>query len=395
MVKTHKIKLYPTKAQERLFVKSCGVARFAFNWGLDAWQKKREAGEATSGYSLIKELTAIKREQYPWMLEVSKTCPQYAILNLQSAFTSFFRKNSKFPRFKKRGKKDSFLAVESKETFKQKDYRIHIPRVGKVKCAENLRLKGKVNHVIVKRTADIWFACINVEIDSPPIVCENQTTIGVDMGIKTMLVLSDGTEIKNHHSLKSNLKGLKRLQQRLSRKVKGSANRKKAQIKVARKHYKISCLRSNAIHQATAGIVNKAGKIVMEDLNAKGMLLNRALSRAVSDVAFREIRRQLEYKCKNAGVELVMADRFFPSSKTCSGCGHKKSDLNLSERTYSCSECGLVIDRDLNAAINLANYSPTSKSEGSKACGARSSLALPESLALKQELKLNCKQIKT
>jgi putative transposase len=312
----------------------------------------------------------------PFFMEVSKTAPQYAIHNLERAYKRFFKHLAKPPKYKKKGIKDSFVAVENNIQFRQENFKIHIPRIGKVKCAENLRFGGKVNYVTVKRIADVWFACVNINTipDEIPKVNENQVSVGVDLGIKSMIILSDGKTFKNPKALKSNLKRLKRQQRGLSRKVKGSNNRQKQQTVVARTHYKISCIRKNAIHEATRYIVNNYDKITIEDLNIGGMRKNHKLSQALMDVSFSEVQRQLAYKAMWAGKELVVANRFFPSSKLCSGCGHKKETLKLSERTYTCENCGLIIDRDLNAAINLANYSPTQKDCGCEAFGESSSI---------------------
>lgn len=367
--KAHSIQITPTKAQKVLLHKSFGCARHSYNWALQVWQKQYKRGKKPSAISLIKLQNSIKRKAIPFYLEVSKTAPQYAIWDLESAFKKFWKEGSGYPKFKKKGIKDSFVAVENKEQFRQKSKKIWIPRIGWVKCAENLRFEGKVNNVVVKRIADKYFAVVNIISNETPIVCENQTTVGVDLGIKTLLVCSDGKTFDNPKALKNNLKALKRLQRGLSRKKKGSNNRKKQQMKVARKYYRISCIRKNAIHEATSYLVKNYGKIVIEDLNVKGMARNRKLSQALSDVSFGEISRQLAYKCQWNGIELVKTDRFFASSKTCSNCGNKKETLKLSERVYKCDNCGLEIDRDLNAAKNLANYSPTSKYEGSKACG--------------------------
>lgn len=394
MNKSHKIKLYPTKAQEISLRKSCGVARFAYNWALNKWSEDYKNGIKWTAYGLIKYLNSIKRIEFVWMQETSKTCSQYAIHNVHSAFKNMWKGNAKYPKFKKKGIKDSFVAVENKEQFNQKDFKIHIPRIGKIKCSENLRFEGKVNNVTVKRIADMWFAVINIEVpDSTPALKQNtgdnQAIVGVDLGIKSMMVLSDGTVFENPKALRKNLKSLKRLQRGLSRKVKGSNNRKKQQMKLARKHYRISCLRSNAIHQATTFVVKKYSKIVIEDLNTADMIKNRKLSQSLSDVSFGEIARQLAYKAKWNGVELVKADRYFASSKLCSNCGHKKTELKLSERIYKCESCGIEIDRDLNAAKNLASYGSTEKFSECKACGEGSSVeAIQHSPSMKQELNL-------
>lgn len=397
--KAHQIKLYPTPIQEILLKKSCGVARYSYNWALSKWKELYDKGERPSAYSLIKLQNSIKKQKMPFFLEVSKTAPQYAIHNLESAFKKMWKEGHKRPKFKKKGIKDSFVAVENSQGFKQKNYKIHIARVGKVKCSENLRFEGKVNNVTVKRVANMWFAVINIQVEDKhieaPVVSENQATVGVDMGIKSMMVLSDGTVYENPKALRSNLKSLKRLQRGLSRKQKGSKNRYKQRMKVARKHYRIANIRKNAIHQATSEIVKKYDRIIIEDLKTVGMLKNRKLSQAIGDVSFGEIARQLAYKSQWSGKELVKADRFFASSKTCSNCGHKKEILKLSERTFRCEHCDFVCDRDVNAAKNLAKYSPTEKFSESEACGEGSSTN--ESLyspSMNQELKPNCKTIK-
>lgn len=372
MNKSHSIQLTPTKGQETFFKKSCGVARFSYNWALNKWKIDYELGKKQTAYSLVKHLNSIKRTEYEWMQETAKTCSQYAIHNVEKAYKKMWKEKSGYPKFKRKGVKDSFVAVENWQQFKQSDFKIHIPRLGKVKCFENLRFEGKVNRVTIKRIANKWFAVVQVEIpDEAPMDYENQVVIGVDLGIKTLAVCSDGQVFENPKALKSNLKSLKRSQRSLSRKVKGSNNRKKQQMVVAKKHYRVSCIRKNALHQATTKIVNSGNGIVIEDLNVKGMRQNRKLSQAISDVGFGEFRRQIEYKAAWQNKQVIIADRFFASSKTCSCCGFKKEELKLSERTYCCLNCGLVIDRDLNAAINLANYRHTLKDKGSEAFGER------------------------
>ena len=371
MIKAHKIKLYPTKSQEELLRKSCGVARHSYNWCLAKWGELYSKGEKPSAYSLIKLQNKIKRTEFPFYLEVNKCAPQYACHNVESAFKKMWEEKSGYPKFKKKGIKDSFVAVENKENFKQENKKIRLPRIGWIKCAEDLRFEGKVNNVVVKRVADMWFAIVNIEVSSneATTVSENQVTVGVDLGIKSLMVLSDGTIYENPKALKNNLKKLKHLQRGLSRKQKGSNNRKKQQMRVARKHYQIANIRSNAIHQATSEIVKNYDKIVIESLKPKTMVKNRILSQALSDASFGEISRQLIYKSLWANKELIKADQYFPSSKICSCCGNRKEKLSLSERTYKCVNCGITIDRDLNAAKNLANYSPTQESGGSQACG--------------------------
>jgi putative transposase len=401
--KTHVIRLYPTVKQEIFFKKSCGVARFAYNWALNRWNQLYQSGEKTNVYKIIKELVSIKRTEFPWMLEVGKCAPQYAIYNVEAAYKAFFRKQNKRPKFHKKGRKDSFTTIENCGGFKQKDFKIHIPRLGWVKCAENLRFEGRVNNVVIKRTVNMWFAVVNINVvekeisNETPIMCKNQAIVGVDLGIKLMAVTSNGKLFINSKALKKNLKQLKRLQRRLSKKQKGSKNKAKAQTRLSRKHYRISCIRKNAIHKATTKIVNSADVIVLEDLNVKGLLKNHNLAQAISDVSLSEFRRQIEYKAVWLGKEVIIADRYFASSKTCSCCGNVKTDLKLSDRIYKCSNCGLKINRDMNAAKNLANYGSTLKASGSQAFGVGSSVSginQKHSPSKKKELKLNFKTIK-
>lgn len=371
MIKSHKIKLYPTKSQEILLKKSCGVARYSYNWALNKWRELYEGGEKPIAYSLIKLQNSIKREEMPFFLEVSKTAPQYAIHNLEKAFKKMWKEGQGYPKYKKKNVKDSFVAVENNNNFKQKNFRIHIPRIGKIKCAENLRFEGKVNNVVIKRVANLWFAIVNVKVsnDNIPQLNENQVSVGIDLGIKTMITCSDGVVFDNPKALIKNKKKLARYQKSLSKKQKGSKNYEKQKIKIARLHYKISCMRSNAIHQATSYIVNNYDIIKIEDLDVKSMQENHYVSKYIIDTPFYEIKRQLEYKSEWMGKQIIIVDRWFPSSKLCSNCGNKKDELKLSERIYNCEAYGIEIDRDLNASKNLVNYDPTQKDWESYVCG--------------------------
>jgi len=259
------------------------------------------------------------------------------------------------------------------------------------KCYENLRFEGKVNNVIVRRIANKYYAVVNIDVlDSTPTLKQslgdNQAIVGVDLGIKTFATFSDGIVIENKKALKTNLKSLKRLQRGLSKKTKGSNNKKKQQKRLTKKHWKISNIRRNVLHQATTFLVKNYSIIVIEDLNVKGMAKNRKLSQAISDVGFGEFRRQLEYKSKWYGCELVVADRFFASSKTCSCCGHKKETLKLSERIFKCQSCGISLDRDLNASLNLKNYALRRVNPEVKPVEKSQTLSQDSSGSMKQEI---------
>jgi putative transposase len=252
---------------------------------------------------------------------------------------------------------------------------------------EVLRFNGKIKSATVSRMADRWFVSLTVEVDHTPPVHETQVAGGVDLGVKALATLSDGSAIEGPKALRKNLKTLRRRSRALSRKVKGSANRRKAARKLARLHARISNVRKDALHKATTEIVSRFDVIGIEDLNVRGMMANGNLARAVADVGMFEFRRQLEYKAEIAGVRIVVASPWYPSSKTCSDCGHVHAGLTLSDREWTCDDCGAIHDRDHNAAINLMNI--TAGSSSVAACGAgragRDRKAPVKRTAVKQE----------
>ena len=387
--KAHKIKLNPTKSQKIFFEKSFGVSRFTYNWALNKWREDYEKGIKQSAYSLIKHINSIKRQEFPWMMEVGKTCCQYPIHNVDAAFKKMWKDKKGRPKFKKKGTRDSFVMVENSNSYKQNNKKIWVPRLGWVRCHEDLRFDGKVNNVVISKRAGMYFASVNIITNEIPAVCESQAVVGIDLGIKELATCSDGITFKNPKALKNNLKSLKRLQRSVAKKVKGSNNRKKAVAKLSKKHYRVSCIRSNAVHQATSYISKNYKTIVIEDLSVGELIKNKKLSQAISDVGFYEFRRQLEYKSKWYGSEVIVADKFYPSSKICSCCGHKKEKLKLSERTYSCTNCGTIIDRDLNASKNLANLALLGNPKEVKPVEQTQTSDLSGRVAMKQEFLLN------
>lgn len=276
--------------------------------------------------------------------------------NLGKAFARFFNKEARRPRFKKKGKcRESFYVANDK--FHVDGNTITLPRIGKVKMREALRFQGKVTGATVSRTADRWFVAISVEVELPLVPCENQArTVGVDLGVRRLATISDGTFMEGPKPLRSTLKRLARLSRRLHRKVPGSNNRAKAAMRVARCHARVVSMRGDALHKLTTALVRTYGRIVIEDLNVKGMVRNRRLARAVSDMGFGEFRRQLAYKADPSLTKLVVADRWFPSSKLCLNCGTLHDGLTLKNRTFKCNGCSHVEDRDLHAARNLERY---------------------------------------
>ncbi|QQZ28975.1 IS200/IS605 family element transposase accessory protein TnpB [Thiothrix subterranea] len=364
MIISHKIRLNPNNKQATYLAKAAGTARFAYNWALAEWQtqyaawKEDNTQPKPNQMGLRRQLNAIKREQFPWMLEVTKNAPQMAIIQLGSAFKNFFAGRAKYPQFKKKGKsRDSFTLTN--DQFSLNGCRIRIPNLGLVRMRETLRFSGKILSATVSRTADQWFASITVDTDQhhlPP--AENQGTVGVDLGVSALATLSTGEKVVGAKPHKALLSRLKRLSRSLSRKVKSSANCHKAKQKLAKLHARIANIRQDSLHQLTTDLTRRFHTIGIEDLNVSGMVKNRHLSRAISDMGFFEFRRQLEYKADMRGAVVVVADRFFASSKTCSasGCGHKVEKLPLSVREWTCSVCGAIHDRDVNAAKNLQEY---------------------------------------
>jgi putative transposase len=263
-----------------------------------------------------------------------------------------------YPKFKKKGQHDSFRADNGTDknhphAVEVKGKRIKLPVIGWVKMREALRFDGKIKSAVVSRTADRWFVSLSVEIEHIPPIRENQAVVGVDLGVKALATLSDDTPpIANPKALGQRLKPLKRLSRSRSRKVKGSANRLEAKAKIARLHARIANVRVDALHKLTTDLVRRFDVIGIEDLNVRGMMANRHLARAVADVGMSEFRRQLAYKSAMYGSRIVVADRWFPSSKRCSACGHINADLRLSDREVSCEKCGVHYARD-RSAINL------------------------------------------
>jgi putative transposase len=364
MILSHKIRLDPNNAQATYFAKACGVARFAYNWALAEWKRLYEAGEKVNEGIIRKRLNAIKHIEFPWMSEVTKCAPQLAIKDgLNRAFRNFFAKRAEFPKFKKKGIKDSFAL--SNDQFNIDGDKMRIPNLGWVRMAEELRFNGKIMGAVVSRKADRWFVSVQVEMEDPaPIhtaISESQA-IGVDLGVSNLATLSDGTQITGSKPHKALLSRLRRLNQSLSRKQgakKGetkSKNFKKAQAKLSKLHAKIADIRNDETHKLTSMLAQRYGIIGIEDLHVSGMVKNHKLARAVLDMSFFAFRRQLEYKSKMRGGHVILADRFYPSSKTCSCCGYKNNELTLSVREWTCPDCGVNHDRDMNAAANLKQY---------------------------------------
>ena len=367
MLIAHRIALDPNNAQATYLARAAGTARFAYNWALAEWKRQYEAWKADNSLpkpsqaALRRQLNAVKREQFPWMLDVTKNAPQMAIIQLGQAFQNFFAGRARYPQFRKKGVYDRFTLTN--DQFDIDGSRIRIPNLGWVRMRETLRFAGKIMSATVSRVADRWF--VSIAVDTPDRShlpqAENQGAVGVDLGVLALATLSTGEPpIPGPKPHKALLGRLRRLSRSLSRKVKGSANRRKAKAKLARLHASIAVIRSDALHKLTTDLTRRFHTIGIEDLNVRGMVRNRHLARSIADMGFFEFRRQLEYKAAMRGGQVVVADRFYASSKTCSACGNKLDELPLSVREWACPSCGVVHDRDVNAAINLKNMAVSS-----------------------------------
>jgi putative transposase len=358
-IKSHKIRLFPTKEQEVALSKAAGTARFAWNWALNEWEKQHKEGLKPSESKLRKQLNSIKKEQFPWMMEVTKCAPQAAIMNASKGYCDFFKslKNKRKrkvgkPRFKsKRDAKQSFYIDNNSERVKNNLF--YVPNLkSSIKMAEKLRFLGKIMSYTVSKDVDRWYVSVSVDTAAQEFL-KTGKTVGIDLGIKTLAVMSDGSIIENSRLLKQNLKKLRRQQRAFARKQKESKNREKARVKLAKTHRKIRLKRKDIIQQATTKLVRNYDVLVIEDLSVSNMVKNRKLALAISEIGWGIFRKILKYKCEMYGKKLIVAGKFYPSSKTCSNCGCIKEELKLSKRTYNCEDCGFSIDRDLNAALNL------------------------------------------
>ena len=366
MLIAHRIALDLNNVQATYMARASGTARFAYNWALAEWKRQYQAWKLDNSQpqprqaALRRQLNSIKREQFPWMLEVTKCAPQMAIIHLGDAFKNFFAGRSKYPQFRKKGVDDRFTLTN--DQFSIDGSRIRIPNLGWVRMREALRFVGKIMSATISRVADRWFVSITVDTkdNSHLPKAENQGVVGVDLGVSALATLSTGEVIAGPKPYKALLDRLRRLSRSLSRKQKGSSKRKKVKAKLAKLHARIAAIRSDALHKLTSDLTRRFHTIGIEDLNVRGMLKNRHLARSIADMGFFELRRQLEYKTAMRGGQVVVADRFYPSSKTCSECGHKLEELPLAVREWTCPVCGSIHDRDVNAAINLKNMAVSS-----------------------------------
>ena len=371
MILSKKVRLYPSELQEQKLFQSVGTARFIYNWTLSKQEENyKNGGKFISDGVLRKELTQLKKSELSWLNEVSNNVSKQAVKDACNAYKRFFNGLSDKPRFKSRRKsKKSFYNDNIKLKVKENRL-VNIEKVGWIKTNEQLPIGVKYSNPRISHDNKYWYISVGIEKEQ---IKEDLTdvSLGIDLGLKILAICSDGTVFKNINKsnvvrkIEKRLKRLKRLQRQVSRKYEQNKKGKeyvktkniiKLEKQIQQVHRRLANIRNNYLHKTTTSIVKtKPYRVVIEDLNIKGMMKNKHLSDAIRKQGFYEFKRQLEYKCKFRGIKLVVADRFYPSSKTCSQCGKVKKDLKLKDRVYNCS-CGLSIDRDLNASINLSRY---------------------------------------
>lgn len=376
MIKSFKIKLYPNKEQANKIIQFCNAARFAYNWALNFEQENYKLGNKfISGYDLAKQLTSFKKEEdNKWLKDISARALKNSVMNCATAFENFFKKRAKYPKFK--SKKYSKMSCATHEgTTLIDSNQVRLEKLGWVKCSKHsVEIKEDLkiyNPKISFDGIDFWFS-VGIEVEHEIQDRPKTEAIGIDLGIKTLATCSNGIKLKKPF-IRDKQKKLKRLQRKVSRyysrnidiskqtktkfdNIQKSKNLLKLEKDIKRLHIKIKNILDNNIHTFTKKLVDLNPKaIVIEDLNVKGMMKNKHLSKVIGEAKFYEIRRQLEYKCLWNNIDLVIADRWFASSKICSCCGNKKEKLSLSERVYVCDVCSNKIDRDLNASYNLRN----------------------------------------
>lgn len=383
-------------SQRQLLAQHAGYSRWCWNWALSTRERAFDEGLKVGLSTIRKFYTNHVKPEYEWQQSLSSRVYQYAFRHLDTAYSRWWKGLAQKPKFKKKGKNDSFTLDNTGKAFRLGGRKHKLPFLGWFKTYEVLP-EIEVKSVTISRRANKWFISFHLETQTAP-TKEKFGTVGVDLGIKALATLSNGEMVEGPKPLKrlltarsfasgwdqpDCLRALVTLSRQLSRKQLDSANREKAKTArsyasrwsqrdclraLARLHYKISCIRKDALHKLTSYLAKNFSTIAIEDLNVSGLTANRKLSKAISDMGFYEFRRQLEYKCSLYASQLYLASRWEPTSKRCSSCGEVKPNLTLADRTYCCSYCNLAINRDLNAALNL-HHLGTSGSGGINASG--------------------------
>lgn len=350
--KTYKFRIYPNAEQEQNLARHFGHSRFVYNYFLNQRKEQYlERKKSDNYYAQAASLTKLKKEEdTKWLKEVNSQTLQFALKSLDSAYTNFFRGNAKFPRFKSRRNKNSFTVPQSGKIV---DGKLNIPKFKNgIKIKLHREVLGAIGKMSITRTpSGKYFVSIFTEHEMEKLPTNNKS-IGCDLGIKDFVITSDNKKFKNNRYTKKYARKLKEAQQHLSRKQKGSNGFEKQKIKVAKIHEKIANSRLDTLHKVSKELVDENQVICIEDLNVKGMIKNRKLSKHIADASWGNFVNLLQYKCDWYGRELVKVNRFFPSSRTCNECGWINQDLNLSIREWTCVN-GHKLDRDVNASLNI------------------------------------------
>ena len=374
MKKAHRIALEPTPEQESLFGQHAGYARFSYNWAVGEFKAGLDVGEWLSQRTLRPRWNQAKRLIAPWAAELSQNAAKYAIIDFGQGATTWgaYRKRLRagekpsrrvgFPRFKRRKHEQGFRADNGPDTVRVDGKAVLLPKIGWVAMVEQVRFSGSIREVTINRTAGRWFACFAVETGEEPPPVKDGDTVGVDVGVGTLAVCSNGLRVENPRALNTGLRRLRRVDQAIarSRNVHGGGNpsnrRERLYARRRRLHARTVNVRNDNHHQATTAIAKSAGRVVVETLNVAGMMRNRRLARAIADAGMSGFLAKLEYKCRWYGADFAKADRWFPSSRQCARCGWHNGELSLSDRQWRCGSCGALNDRDANAAENLRQW---------------------------------------
>lgn len=351
MKKSIKIRIYPNKKQRILITKTFGCCRFVYNYFLaERIKLYKEEDKTLSAFDTIRLLTPLK-QKLEWLKEPDKCSLVYALRNLDSAYKMFFKGNN-FPKF--RSKRNCHRSYTTNDNLHIFDKHVQLPKLGKVKFRGKYDIQGRiVSATVSQEPSGKYYVSLCCEEDVEQLPKTNQS-IGIDLGLKDFAILSNGIKIPNLKYLAKSEKRLVKLQRELSRKPKGSSNRNKARIKVARCYEKIRNQRKDFLQKLSTQLVRDYDNICIEDLNVVGMVKNHSLAKSISDASWSEFVRQLTYKCEWYGKQLIKVDRFYPSSQLCNNCGYKnKAVKDLKIRYWTCPECGNEVDRDINASKNI------------------------------------------